>query len=207
MVILGSLVALLGMVFIWNLISGWGLVTVHVRKVPLSKVIASIERQSGAEISTNVDATTLVSMDVDRVPPTTAVDVLSTRIEGNWRLVYVLASSRSAIAPAISAIKAGERRPKDWKTFSAHGRPGFFAGADDTVPDPREIGCKLSAMADKKLQSYLDQFSQKTGVNALVPEAWNPEVARTPKSGKAHAIIPALAKYAGGSSMVVFVIS
>jgi len=206
-VILGSVVGLFCVVFLWNLISGWGLVTVHVRNVPLAKVIASIERQSGAKLLTNADAATPVSMDVDRVTTAVAVNVLSNRIEGNWRLVYVLASSRAAITPAVAALKAGERRPKDWKTFSSRGRQDFPGGPGDFVPDPREIQWNISDMTDKKIQAFLDQFSQKTGVSSLIPEGWNPEVPGTPKNGKARATIPALAKSVGGSAEEFFFIT
>ena len=195
------------MVLLWNLISGWGLVTVHVRKVPLAKVIASIEHQSGAKIGTNADMASPVSMDVDKVPAALAVSVLADRIEGNWRLVYVLASSRAEILPAIDSLKAGERRPKDWKTFSAGGRSGFFPGLSDIVPDPRESLWKISDMPDKKIQAFLDQFSQKTGITAYVPEAWNPEVPKAPMNGKARSAIPALAKSVGGASEELFFIS
>ena len=49
----GILLALL----IWNWISGWGLVTVHVKSEPLAKVIRSIESQGRITIITNADLT------------------------------------------------------------------------------------------------------------------------------------------------------
>jgi hypothetical protein len=207
MLVLVSVAAILCLVAVWNIISGWGLVTVHVREVPLPKVIASIQSQSGAVIETNADAALTVSMDVDRVTPAEAVAVLSDRIDANWRIIYVLAQNAPAIAPAIEALKAGERRPKDWKTFSAGGRQGFMNAASEVIPDPRDIQWNISPMDEKKLQSFLDQFSQKTGVTALVPEAWNPDILKTPKNGKARSAVPALAKAAGGSSKELFFIS
>lgn len=204
---MASVAGVLCLVAVWNMIAGWGLVTIHVRDVSLAKVIASIVRQSGAAVETSADAATTVSMDVDRVTPAEAVSVLSDRIDANWRIIYVLAQNSSAITPAINALKAGERRPKDWKTFSAGGRPGFLAGDGDLVPDPRDIRWNVSAMEDKKLQSFLDQFSQKTGVTALVPEAWNPDVVKAPKNGLVRSAVPALAKSVGGSSKELFFIS
>ena len=206
-VILVSLAGLFGMVFVWNFISGWGLVTVHSRSVPLAKVMASIQRQCGAKLATNADAATPVSMDVDRVPAAEAVSVLSTRIDGSWRLIYVLASTSAAIAPALDSIKAGDRRPKDWKSFSVRGRFGFFSSQSDVVSDPREIKWNISDMPDKKIQAFLDQFTQKTGVSALIPSDWNPEVTGVLKNGKVRDAIPALAKSVRGSSAEIFFIA
>ncbi len=207
LLVLASTAALLFVVAVWRVIAGWGLVTVHVREVPLPKVIASIERQGGIVIQTSADPAINVSMDVDKVTPVEAVATLAERIEGNWRLVYLLAATPSAITPAIEAMKGGERRPQDWKTFSAGGRGGFMGGESEFVPDPRMTKWNVTAMADKKLQSLLDQFSQKTGVSALVPEAWNPDLKKLPKSGKAGSAIPDLAKLAGGTSKELFFIN
>jgi len=207
LLVLASVAALLFVVAVWRVIAGWGLVTVHVREVPLPKVISSIERQGGIVIQTSADPAINVSMDVDKVTPVEAVATLAERIEGNWRVVYLLASTPSAIAPAIEAMKGGERRPQDWKTFSAGGRGSFLAGESDFIPDPRNTKWNVSAMGDKKLQSFLDQFSQKTGVSALVPEAWNPDLKKLPKSGKAGSAIPDLAKLAGGTSKELFFIN
>ena len=206
-IILGSGIGLLCVVGLWHLITGWGLVTVHVRNADLSKVIASIERQSGVKIVTNVDASTPVAMDVDRVPAAQAVTVLANRIDGNWRIVYVLASSLTASRPALDALQAGERRPKDWKSFSSRGRQGFFPGQSETVVDPRETQWKISVMPDMKVQAFLDQFSQKTGLTTYVPEGWNPEVTKTIKNGQARITIPALAKSVGGISQEIFFVT
>ena len=89
--------------------------------------------------------------------------------------------------------------------FSA-GRQGFFGGMSDVVLDPRETLWKISDMPDKNVQAFLNQFAQKTGITALVPDAWNPSVSKALKEGKAHVAIPALAKAAGGASEEFFFI-
>jgi hypothetical protein len=65
--------------FIYYFCTGWGLITVKVRNVPLAKVIKSIEWQTwwGLKIYTNLPADTKVSMYVDHVPLAEAMETLS----------------------------------------------------------------------------------------------------------------------------------
>ena len=53
----------------WQVYAGWGLVTLDVRDTPLSKVLATISRQGGIDIASNVDPTTPVTIKVKRVSP------------------------------------------------------------------------------------------------------------------------------------------
>ncbi len=61
----------------WN----WGLITVKVTDVPLSKVIKSIEWQGWVKIYTNLPLDTKVTMQVDHVPLAEAMETLSANVD------------------------------------------------------------------------------------------------------------------------------
>src|SRR5271170_5390779 len=61
--------------------SEWGLVTVKVTDVPLSKVIHSIEWQGWVKIYTNLPLDTKVTMYVDHVPLAEAMETLAANVD------------------------------------------------------------------------------------------------------------------------------
>lgn len=61
--------------------SNWGLVTVKVHEVPLSKVISSIEWQGWVKIYTNLPPDTKVSMYCDHVPLSEAMETLAANVD------------------------------------------------------------------------------------------------------------------------------
>ena len=118
---------------IWNWISGWGLVTVHAQSQPLSKIIQSIERQGGIKIVTNADLGTPTTMDVDRVPPAEAVDVLAAWLDGNWSVGYAVGPQKVDVAAGIAALQDGERRDPNFARFGFGGFGGdgvFWSGEE-----------------------------------------------------------------------------
>ena len=104
-------------VLIGRWIAGWGLVTVDVADVPLSRVIRTIERQGGITIRTNADPATPVTMLVERVSAYEAVDTLATAIDAALRLAYVAAPSESQIRDVLTAYSSGSN-PGGWTVFS-----------------------------------------------------------------------------------------
>jgi len=211
--ILFGIAAVLAIALIWNWISGWGLVTVHVMGQPVSKVVKSIERQGGIKIVTNVAPETVLSMDVDRVPPVEAVDTLAARLGGNWSVGYVAGASKADVATGVASF-AGEDRNSGFRTFGFRGGGGFggFGGGGDmmdpssTPIDARLVEWKVSPADTPQLQSYLEQLSIKTGLMAAVPESWNPDVSKQPSGGRAGSALKALVSSVKGVYQEVFVL-
>lgn len=204
-VILGVLGAVCLIVLAWNWISGWGLVTVEVDDARLGDVIRSIERQGGVKILTRVDPETLVSMDVYRVPPVEAVEVLAARLDGSWSVVFVGGPTEDVVKRGVASLAEEGRGDREFRRISY---PSAMMGVvSETVPDPRRIDWKVSPNESVALQGYLDQAAQKTGVTIVVPEAWNPDLARAPKGGRADRAVPAAIAQAGGKSDEVFLLA
>jgi hypothetical protein len=209
MKILLGVAAVLAIMFIWNWIAGWGLVTVHVQGQPLSKIITSIEKQGGIKIVTNAPGETTISMDVDRVPAVEAVDMLAARLDGNWSVGYVAGPSKTEVTAGIASMADGGRN-SDFRSFGLGGGGwgGFGGGMEgsSTPIDSRLVVWNVSASDTPQLQSYLDQLSQKTGLMAMVPNAWNPDVKSAPKGGKAGDSLRAIVKSVNGTFAEIFVI-
>lgn len=210
--LLAGVLTLLVGIWMWNWISGWGLVTVNFREAPLSKVIKSIERQGGVKIRTNADLSKLVTLRLDRVSPYEAVDTLAVRIEADARLAYVAAPQAGQITEVLAAFTAGTN-PGGWYVSSAgggFGGPGGMGGPvgeSEVFIDPRNTDWNVSESTEKTLKSFLSQGSQKTGVLFAVPEAWNPEVTTLPKSGKVGAVSKNLFDLAKGRFEEVFLLT
>lgn len=205
--------AVLFVLLVWHVISGWGLVTIHVADEPLSKVIRSIESQGGIKIVTNADLTAPVSMDVDRVPPVEAVDTLAAWFDGNWSVSYAAGPTRPDVIAAVSALQEGGRRDGGDSDFARFGGGGFGGGGPggwgaggDMVIDARTVAWKVSPSDKPELQAYLNQLAQKTGVSVIVPQTWNPSVSKPPKGGEAGSAVRSLVKSASGEFEEVFVL-
>ncbi len=205
--ILLGVAAVLLAVLLWNWISGWGLVTVHVEGQPLTKVLRSIEGQGGIKIVTNADLTTPVSMDVDRVPVAEAVDVVAARLDANWMVSYAAGPSKADVAAGISSLQAGGRD----ENFARFGFRGGSGGGDfegmgpaDSAVDARRLSWKVSPSDAPQLQSYLSQISQKTGVAVIVPQTWNPPLATAPGGGPAAKALKAMVSSAKGQLQEIF---
>src|ERR1700677_2734705 len=77
---------IIGLLILANIVNylywHWGLITVKVTGVPLSKVIRSIEWQGWVKIYTNLPPDTKVSMYVDHVPLAEAMETLAANVGG-----------------------------------------------------------------------------------------------------------------------------
>lgn len=210
--ILLGVAAVLAIGLLWNWISGWGLVTVHVQQQPVADVIRSIERQGGVKIVTNAPSDATVSMDVDRVKPVEAVDVLAARIDGNWSIGYMAGATKADVEAGLASLATGGRSG-DLRTFGLWGGGGgggfggdMMGSADAAPVDARLVEWTVSPMDTQNLQSYLDQLSIKTGLMAAVPQAWNPDLSQQPSGGKAGESLKAIVKSVKGVSEEIFVV-
>ncbi len=203
-VILVVVALVLASTIAWRWVAGWGLVTVNFVDAPLSKVVASIERQSRVKIATNADLETKVTLQAKSAPVFEVLDTLSVRLDGSMRLAYVLAPDKSQARAGVAAITASDRA-EGWKMFGS-GFGGGMMPQGDAVPDLRRVVFKPTAMEDRSLHALLDQASQKTGVSFAAPEDWNPVVASLPKAGEASGVAKRLASVAKGQVQEVVLI-
>jgi hypothetical protein len=197
-----GVVGLLAVLVIWRWVAGWGLVTVNFVEAPLGKVIAAIERQGRVKVATNAPLDTRVTLQLRNAPVFDALDTLAVRMDGDLRLMYVVAPDRAQTLAGLGALTSSGR-PEGWKMFSAG-----FGGGDfgDSIPDLRKISLKPSPMEDRSLHAMLEQSSQKTGVSFLAPETWNPILGHLPKAGGISQVAGRLAKAAKGQVLEVAVI-
>jgi hypothetical protein len=186
---------------IWHLYSGWGLVTLDVTDAPVGKVLASIERQGGIAIVTNLDPSTPVTIKVKRVPAVTALDLVANRTDSSWRLAYLGAPDDAAIKRALDGFTTGQEA----EGWTSHGGGGFsiIESSAGTALDLRRIVWEPAASGT--LKDLLDDATQKTGVFLAAPTDWNP-AAPAPKAGEIRRAAPALFAKAGGSVREVFLL-
>lgn len=196
---LAGVVAVLALVRIF-----WsdGLITLDFKDAPLSKVIASIERQGHIRIGTNVPPETPVTIQMKRVPLMDALETLSVRVEGELRVVFAGAPTKTRAAAAWEELKDG--RPSDQWTVAWVPSMGMFFGA--TPPDPRLLTVKPEAGEKNDLQSALQQVAVKSGVMTAVPRDWNPDAKMPAKSAPASSIVKQLIISSGGQVQESFLI-
>lgn len=202
-IIAAVLVAALALL-VWNLVSGWGLVTVRAYDRPFSEIQRSIERQGGVKIVSNVPPDTIVSMNVERVPVTEALEYLAFAVEGRWAFAYAVGPDRSAVAAARS-VAAEPGRAEGFRTFRTRGAGGGMLF--DTTPDVRKVRWDASEMPESSLHTWLDQVVQKTGVQVTAPSDWNPEISASIRGGSADSGVRDIARAARGSVEEFVIIS
>lgn len=189
--------------WIW---SGWGLVTVDVESKPLAEVIRSIEKQAGIVLKTNMDATKPVTMHVQKVPVTEALETLGAVTESRWRLAYFFAADATTVKGALETIASG-KRPEGWKQYEVPlmGRPG---SENEVVPmDPRHDRWIVKEPAEKTLQAFMKAAAAGVSASFTCPEQYNPAVAKAPSTGEIRKLAPQLAKTAGASWQEVFLLT
>ena len=162
--------------------ANWGLVTVHVKGQPLSVVIASISRQGHARIQTDMPGDTQVSMDVDKVPLTDALETLAVVTDSRWRLLYVAAGDKTALKTGEDAWFGGPL-PDGWKMFYFPMRGNMMATADLPPLDPRGDAWDPKTAGPAPLQDFLTEAAQATNASFALPQNWNPTVSKAPASG------------------------
>ena len=176
--ILAATAALLAAILIGRWIADWGLVTIHVKNAPLRTVIASIARQGHVQVESSLDPSLPVTLDVDRVTPAEAVDLLATRADASWRGVIIAAPAKAAIDEAKSSLRAGGS-PEGWITWYYPPQATMTASGDSAI-DPRQLEWKPEG-PDLDLVKLLDEAAQKSGGMILLPKEWAPPVPRLPK--------------------------
>ncbi len=185
----------------WYIYSGWGLVTIKVENAPVATVLTSISKQGGIEIVSNLDPTKLVSLDVRRVTPVEALDIVAVRTDSSWRLAYLGAPDRGA----IEAVLGSFRTSGDTSSWASHGRGGFtmFSPSNGQALDLRKIRWEPSDQGE--LHALMEDAGSKTGVLLAAPADWHPNLA-APKPGPIAQTAPRLFSNAGGVSREVFLV-
>ena len=179
-----------------------GLITLDFKDAPVTKVIASIERQGHVRIGTNVPPETLVTIHMKKVHLMDALETLSVRVEGELRVVFAGAATKTQAAAALEELASGKR--SDQWAVAWFPSMGMLAG--DTPPDPRFLAVKPEAGEKNDLQSALLQVAVKSGVMTAVPRDWNPD-AKMPKStAPAARIVRQLISSSGGQVQESFLI-
>jgi hypothetical protein len=188
--------------------ANWGLVTVHAKEQPLSRVIASIERQGHAKIETDISGDTPVTMDVVKVPLADALEVLGTVTEARWRLLYFVAGDKSVLKTGESSWFGGQR-PDGWKmlSFPMGGNMIMLADDDPPVLDPRGDTWTPKTAAPAPVQSFFQEAAQATNASFAFPTDWNPTVKATLAAGTVEQVVPKLVSAAGGHEDQMFFLS
>jgi hypothetical protein len=158
----GGIIAFLMLAnIVYYCFSGWGLITVNVQDVPLSKVIKNIEWQGWVKIYSNIDPQTKISMYVEKVPLPEALETLAINAGGQWKLGFFVGPSTTNVKETIHSFEAGITADT-LKTYSYPTMLGMLTpGGEDDAPAP---------VGDPRLQSW-------PGVKApvqVVPVSTNP---------------------------------
>lgn len=186
----------------WHIYSGWGLVTINVQDERADRVLASISRQGGIDIVSNLPPDTRVSLQVYRVPPVEALDIVAVRTDANWCLAYLGAPDRRTIDNALATFRSGTS-PENWTSFGAGGFSGDFLSPSGAAVDLRKI--EWTPDGDASLTDLLREAADKTGVYLAAPADWSLQV-RSPGAGAAEKNIPRIFQNAGGAYREVFLI-
>jgi len=200
--LLVSLVVLLASWGLWHLFAGWGLVTLDVRDAPVDRVLASITRQGGIDIASNLPPGTTVSLKVKRVSPVEALDIVAVRTDSSWRLAYLGAPDRAAIEAALNAFRLGNQ-DNGWTSYGGGGNFSSIAAESGQALDLR--GAVWTPAGTGDLPTLLRQAADETGVMLAAPTDWQPSVA-APPTGAVAKTVPALFRRAGGTAREVFLL-
>lgn len=197
----GIILALLALWAVWHVYSGWGLVSLDFKDAPAGKVLSAISRQGGIEIATDLDPATPVTIEVNRVSPLEALDIVAVRTESSWRLAYLGAADEAAIETALAAFRSGQ---------TAEGWSGYGAGGFNAVQSQSGAPLDLRLVewqpsAGGNLQQLLAQASEETGVYLSAPNDWSPQLDKV-DGGRMADAAPALFRKAGGVSREVFLL-
>jgi hypothetical protein len=203
LLLLGGIALLLLGILIARWLADWGLVTIHVKNAPASQVVASISRQGHVTVESSLDPADSVTMDVDKVPPVVAIDMLATRTDASWRAVYLAAPTRAALHQALVTLR-GIGKLDDWTTYFYPGPPA--AGETGLVIDPRYLDLRIEG-PDQDLSKLMNEASQKSGVMTALPSDWSPTVPKLPKENQVRRALPALIASAHGEVAAFFLLT
>jgi hypothetical protein len=199
--ILLALAVLLAAWGAWHLYAGWGLVSLDVRDAPVDRVLASISRQGGIDIASNLPRDTTVTLKVKRVPPVEALDIVAVRTDTSWRLAYLGAPDRAAIEAALSAFRLGNRS----EGWTSYGSGGFSLVAPESGQALDLRGAVWTPEGSGNLPTLLQEAADETGVMLAAPTDWQPAAA-PPPAGAVAKSIPTLFRRAGGTAREVFLL-
>jgi hypothetical protein len=198
------LTILLGLVVLWGgwrIYSGWGLVSLDFTDAPVSKILSAISRQGGIEIATDLDPATPVTIQVHRVPPLEALDIVAVRTDSSWRLAFVGARTEPEIETALGAFRA-KQQAGGWTT---HGAGGFNA-VQSRSGTPLDLSLvEWQPQGGGDLQTLLAQAADETGVILAAPSDWSSTIA-APEGGRISDAASALFRAAGGTSREVYLL-
>jgi len=194
LLLLGGVAALLFILLLLRWIAGWGLVTIHVTNAPLGKIIASISRQGHVRVESSLDPTQLVSMDVDKVLPAVAVDILSLQTDSSWRLVYLAAPTKGEVNQGIISLSQSGTI-EGWTTHYFPASP--LETENGLALDPRRLELNIEG-PDRDLSKLLDEAAQKSGVMIATSPNWLPSAQKLPRVNQVRKVIPALVESARG---------
>jgi len=194
----GALLVLAAVCYFWP----DGLITLDFKNAPVTKVIASIERQGHVRIGTNVPPETPVTIHMEKVHLMDALETLSVRVEGELRVVFAGATTKAQAAAAVEELASGKR--SDQWAVAWFPSMGMLAG--DTPPDPRFLAVKPEAGEKNDLQSALLQVAMKSGVMTAVPRDWNPDAKMPKNTATAASIVRQLINSSGGHVQESFLI-
>ncbi|MDX2081698.1 MAG: hypothetical protein SFU53_13020 [Terrimicrobiaceae bacterium] len=180
-----------------------GTISVDFTNAPLSKVIASIERQGRVDIVTNAPPETPVTLQMKRAPLLEVMETLAVRIEAEFRPALIAAPTAPGVKEAVARFEQSAR-PQELTVAGAWGGGGMFA--PETVIDARALEVAFEPVEKNTVQSALQQISIKSGLLTAVPADWNPDLAKFPKSGAAVTLAREVATSAGGKSSEIFLL-
>ncbi len=201
--LLTTVVLLLAANVVWHIYARWGLITVHANPLPLSDVIRSIERQGGISLRTNLPPDTAVTMNVNHVPLSEALETLSVVTESNWRLNYVVGPTKNDVLQAVGTLSAGQS-PEGWKTEYFPIRQ--ILDEEFVLPDPRRDKWEVKDTGDKTAQAYLMQGARSVSAGFTYPAEWNPAITSSLSTGTVHKLVPKLAHLAHGDYQEIFLL-
>ena len=199
-----AVLILAGIKIVWYFYANWGLITLHVQKQPLRVVLNQIQRQGHVLLRTNLDPGTLVTMDVDKVPVSDALETLSVVTESRWRLNYFLAPDVTTLRNGIEAIVSGQK-PEDWKIYY-YPSPQQILPASGIIPDPRRDRWPTKVPEANLLQSHLDGAAKLVHAGFALPVQWNPTLISAVSSGPVSKVLPKLAGKVSGKSAELFLL-
>ena len=204
-----STILLLLFAIVYHVWANWGLITIHAKAEPLSKVIASMQRQGHVKIQTDLSLDTPVTMNVDKVHINTALEVLSTVTDSRWRLLFFVAGDKGTLAAGESSWSTGQHLD-GWKMYSfpmGNMVPLDDDAADPSPPDPRTDTWTPKTAAPAAIQTFFAEAAQATSAGFAFPSDWNPTINTAPSPGVVQHVVPKLISAASGHEDEVFFLS
>jgi hypothetical protein len=203
--VLGGILAVLTGYFLWQWVTGWGLISVDFRDVPVAKAIPILEKQSGKRILTNADPDARLTFRVRRAPLYDVLETVAAQTDGMSRIAYVVAKDKPTARAAAPALLTRERDGAV-KVFNVPPL-GFMGTAPGGAIDMMQMNWNVTEMPDTTLHAVLDQGAQKTGVLFAVPAEWNPTLTALPKSGQVPDVVQRAASAVGGHAEPIHLVT